>query len=174
MKNTGNLRVTTPGDREVAMTRVFAAPRRLVFDAWTRPELLRRWLYGPSDDWSLAVCDVDLRVGGAIRWVWRGPDGREMGMRGVYRQVAPPDRLVHSEIFDEDWTGGETLVTIDFAERDGKTTVTMTVLYSSREARDGAMKTGMEDGMAVGYDRLDAILAAMAAKETTPFGGGPT
>jgi uncharacterized protein YndB with AHSA1/START domain len=97
-----------------------------------------------------------------------------MGLRGVYRQVSPPDRLVHSEIFDEDWTGGETLVTIDFAERDGKTTVTMTVLYSSREARDGALRTGMEHGMAVGYDRLDAILATLAAKETTPFGGGPT
>ncbi len=161
MKNTGNLKVTTPSDREIVMTRVFDAPRRLVFDAWTKPELLKRWLYGP-DDWSLAVCDIDLRPGGALRWVWRGPDGTEMGLRGVYREIVPPERIIHTELFDEDWTGGETLVTLVLAEQEGKTTVTMTVLYSSRQARDGALKTGMEHGMAVGYDRLEQVLATMA------------
>src|SRR3989442_94476 len=84
MKNTGTLKVTTPTDREIAMTRVFDAPRRLVFDALTKPELLNRWFFGPPG-WSLVVCEIDLKVGGAYRFVWRGPDGTEMGMRGVYR-----------------------------------------------------------------------------------------
>jgi uncharacterized protein YndB with AHSA1/START domain len=160
MKNTGSLKVTTPTDREIVMTRVFDAPRHLVFDAWTKPELLKRWLHGPPD-WSLAVCDMDLRPGGAIRWVWRGPDGTEMGLRGVYREIVPPERITHTEIFDEDWTGGETLVTIVLTEKDGRTTVTMTVLYSSREARDGALKTDMEHGVAMCYDRLAKLLASM-------------
>jgi uncharacterized protein YndB with AHSA1/START domain len=163
MRNTGNLKVTTPSDREVAMTRVFDAPRRLVYDSWTKPELLKRWLYGP-EGWSLAVCEMDLRPGGAIRWVWRHADGREMGLRGVYREVTPPAKLVHTELFDEDWTGGETLVTIELIESAGKTTVAMTVLYSSRAARDGALKSGMEDGMAAGYDRLDQILKELPAR----------
>jgi uncharacterized protein YndB with AHSA1/START domain len=85
-----------------------------------------------------------------------------MGLRGTYREVVPPDRLVHTEIFDEDWTGGETTVTITFTEKDGKTTCAMTVLYSSKEARDGALKTGMTDGMEMGYARLDRILADTA------------
>jgi uncharacterized protein YndB with AHSA1/START domain len=161
MKNTGNLKVTTPTDREIAMTRVFDAPRRLVFDAWTKPELLRHWLYGPPD-WSLAVCEIDLTVGGALRFVWRGPDGTEMGMSAVYREIVPPERIVQTELFDEDWTGGETLVTIALSEQDGKTTVTMTVLYSSREARDAALKSGMEHGMAAGYDRLEELLPSIA------------
>ncbi len=164
MKNTGNLKVTTPTDREIVMTRVFDAPRHMVFDAWTKPELLKRWLYGPPD-WSLAVCDMDLRPGGALRWVWRGPDGTEMGLRGVYREIVPPERIVHTELFDEDWTGGETLVTLVLTEHDGKTTVTMTVLYSSREARDGALKTDMEHGVAAGYDRLAEMLASTGMKK---------
>lgn len=154
------LEVTTPTDREVVMTRTFDAPRRLVWEAWTRPELLKKWLHG-WDDWTLAVCEMDLRPGGAFRWVWRGPDGTEMGLRGVYREIVPPERLVHTEIFDEDWTGGETLLTLVLTERAGRTTVAMTVLYSSREARDGALKTGMQEGMEVGYQRLEKLLASM-------------
>lgn len=161
MKTTScKLEVTTPSDREVLMTRTFDAPRRLVWEAWTRPELLKKWLHG-CDDWTLAVCEMDLRPGGAFRWVWRGPDGTEMGLRGVYREIVPPERLVHTEIFDEDWTGGETLVTLVLTERAGQTTVAMTVLYSSREARDGALKTGMQEGMEVGYQRLEKLLASM-------------
>src|ERR671926_209174 len=125
MKNTGTLKVTTPTDREVVMTRVFDAPRRLVFDAFTRPELLNRW-FGPRG-WSLAVCEVDLRVGGTFRFVLRGPGGREMGMRGVYREVVPPERSVHAESFDD--YPGESVVTAVFTERGGKTTLTATVLY---------------------------------------------
>lgn len=163
MKPPGTLKVTTPSDREVLFTRVFDAPRRLVWDAWTKPELLKRWLHGPPD-WTLAVCDMDLRPGGALRWVWRGPDGIEMGLRGVYREIVPPERIVHTELFDEDWTGGETLVTLLLVEQHGKTTVSMTVLYSSQKARDAAMKTGMEQGMAMGYDRLEKVLASMLAQ----------
>ena len=156
----GKLRVTTPSDREVAMTRVFDAPRELLIEAWTKPELLKRWLYGP-DDWRLAVCKIDLRVGGAMRWEWHHADGKIMGLSGVYREIAPPDRLVWTEIFDEDWTGGETLVTLTFVERAGKTTVTQTVLYSSPAARDSAIKTGMAMGMEMGYVRLEEVLKEM-------------
>ncbi len=166
MTNAGALKVTTPSDREVAMERVFDAPRDRVFDACTRPELLRRWLLGPPG-WSLAVCEVDLRVGGALRFVWRGADGTEMGMRGTYREIAPPGRLVHTELFDQDWTGGETLATTVLAEHDGGTALTLTVLYPSRAARDGALGSGMEGGVAASYDRLAALLASV------PAGGGP-
>jgi uncharacterized protein YndB with AHSA1/START domain len=159
MKNSGTLKVTTPSEREVAMTRIFEAPRHLVFEAWTKPELVKRWLYGP-EDWRLAVCEMDLRVGGAARFVWRHGDGKEMGMSGVFREIAPPDRLVFNEIWDEDWTGGEALNTIVFTEHAGRTTLTQTVLYSSREARDGALKTGMEHGAAVSYDRLAELLTS--------------
>ncbi len=162
MKNTGNLKIATPSDREIAMTRVFEAPRQSVFDAFIKPELVKQWLYGP-DDWKLAVCELDLQPGGKLRYEWRHADGRNMGMSGIYREITPPQRLVHSEIFDEDWTGGETLVTTTFDEHDGKTTVAMTVRYSSCESRDGVLKTGMEHGMAAGYDRLEKILATMAA-----------
>jgi len=160
-KNSGTLKVTTPSDREVAMTRVFDAPRALVFKAWTTPELLKRWLYGP-EDWRLAVCEFDPRVGGTVRFEWRDRTGKGMGLSGVCREIAAPEKLVFTETWDEDWTGGETLVTMVFAEHAGKTTVTQTVLYSSQAARDGALKTGMEHGAARSYDRLAELLPSMA------------
>jgi uncharacterized protein YndB with AHSA1/START domain len=161
MKNTGTLKLTMPTDREIAMTRVFDAPRAVVFEAWTKPELLKRWLYGP-EEYPLVVCEIDLRVGGALRFVWRSRDEKDagMGMSGVYREIAPPDRLVFTEVWDQDWTGGEALVTIIFTEHAGKTTLTQTLLYSSRAARDGALKTDMEHGAAVGYDRLAELLGS--------------
>src|SRR5205085_9501877 len=137
MRNTGTLQVTTLGDREVVLTRVFDAPRHLVFDAFTKPELLKKW-FGPRD-WSLAVCDVDLRVGGAWRFVLRGPDGREMGMRGVYREIVPPARSVHTESFDD--YPGESVVTTVLVEEAGKTTLTATVLYESQAIRDAVIKS---------------------------------
>lgn len=160
MDNAGNLTVTAPGDREVVMTRVFDAPRRLVFEAWTKPELLQRWLLGP-EGWSMPVCEVDLREGGSFRFVWRNDDGREMGMGGVYREIVPPERLVHTELFDEDWTEGETVVTTVLTEDGGKTTMTSTVRYSSEAARDAALATGMTDGVAVTYDRLAELLRTL-------------
>jgi uncharacterized protein YndB with AHSA1/START domain len=162
MADTRTLKVTASGDREIVMTRAVDAPRRLAFDAFTRADLVRRWLLGPPG-WTMPVCEIDLRVGKGFRYVWRNADGREMGMRGVYREIAPPDRIVHTEIFDEDWTGGETLVTTVFTERGGRTTVTLTVRYSSREARDAVLKSPMAQGMELGYARLDELLAAESA-----------
>jgi uncharacterized protein YndB with AHSA1/START domain len=158
MKNTGTLKVTTPTDREIVMRRVFDAPRTLVFDAFSKPELLKRW-FGPRG-WSLVVCEVDLRVGGGFRFVMRGPDGRDMGMRGVYREIAPPERSVHMESFDD--YPGESQVTAVFVEQEGKTTLTVTVLYPSREVRDIVIKSGMEHGAAESYDKLAELLATSA------------
>jgi uncharacterized protein YndB with AHSA1/START domain len=157
MTDTRAFQVTTPTEREIAVTRIFDAPRQAVFDALTRPELLKRWMFGP-DAWSLPVCESDLRAGGALRFLWRGP-GMDMGMSGVYREVAPPGRLVHTEVFDEDWTGGETVVTTLLTEQGGRTTLTTTILYTSREARDAVLKTPMAEGMATSYDRLAALIA---------------
>ncbi|MFB3818906.1 MAG: SRPBCC family protein [Candidatus Methylomirabilales bacterium] len=161
----GALKVTTPTEREIVMTRVFDAPRGLVFEALTTPALLQRWLLGPPG-WSMPVCEVDLRAGGAFRFVWRGQDGRAMGVRGVYREIVPPERIVHTELFDQDWTGGETLVTTTLTEYDGATTLVTVVRYQSREARDGARKTGMEQGVAASYDRLEASLASTLASRS--------
>lgn len=169
MKNTGALSVTTPSDREIVITRVFNAPRHLVYEACTRPELLKRWLFGPPG-WSLDVCDLDLRPGGGLRMEWRGSDGAEMGLSGVYHEVVPPQRIVHTELFDEDWTGGETLVTWALTEEQGRTTLAMTVLYSSGEARDGALQTPMAEGMGMGYDRLEEVLESLHRDVLRPSG----
>jgi len=161
MKNTATLQVTTPSEREIAMTRVFDAPRNLVFDAWTKPELLKRWL-GVRNGWSLAVCEVDLKVGGAFRFVWQGQDGAEMGMGGVYREIVPPERLVSTERFDDPWYEGEALDTIVLVEHDGQTTVTTTVLYESQEIRDAVLESGMARGVAESYDALAELLPSLA------------
>lgn len=153
------LDVSIPSDRELAFTRTFKAPRTLVWDCHTKPELVRRWLLGPPG-WTMPVCEIDLRVGGRFRYVWRNEDGRDMGMGGVYHELRHPERIVHVEKFDEDWTGGETLVTTIFTEDAGVTTMSMTVLYASKEARDGAAQSGMTDGMEMGYARLDEVLAS--------------
>ena len=158
MKNTGTLKVTTPTDREIVLTQAFDAPRRMVFDAFTKPELLKRW-FGPRG-WSLVVCEVDLKVGGGFRFVLRGPDGREMGMRGVYREIVPPERSVHMESFDD--YPGESQVTTVLVEQGGKTTLTATVLYESREIRDAVIQSGMEHGAAESYDKLAELLASEA------------
>jgi uncharacterized protein YndB with AHSA1/START domain len=161
MKNTGTLKVATPSDTEIAMTRVFDAPRRLVFDAHTKPELVRRWL-GVFRGWSMEVCEIDLRVGGSFRYVWRNTDGRQMGMRGVYREIVPGHRIVSTEVFDEHWYDGEAVDTAEFTEQGGRTTLTITVRYASKQIRDGVLQTPMERGVAAGYDTLESLLAASA------------
>ena len=158
MKNTGTLKVTTPTDREIVLTRVFDAPRSLVFDAFTKPVLLKRW-FGPRG-WSLVVCEVDLKVGGTFRFVLRGPDETDMGMRGVYREIVPPERSVHAESFDG--YPGESVVTAVLVERGGKTALTATVLYPSQEVRDAVINSGMEHGAAESYDKLEEVLASFA------------
>jgi uncharacterized protein YndB with AHSA1/START domain len=160
MKNTGTLKVTTPTDREIVLTRVFDAPRRLVFDAFTKPELLKRW-FGPRG-WSLVVCEVDLRVGSTFRFVLRGPDGTEMGMRGTYREIVPPERSVHVESFDD--YPGDSLVTTILVEHGGKTTLTATILYPSQEVRDAVIQSGMEHGAAESYDKLAELLESAEAR----------
>ena len=155
MKNTGTLKVTLPSDREIVLTRVFDAPRQLVFDALSKPELLKRW-FGPRG-WSLITCEVDLRVGGGFRFVLRSPGGDEMGMRGVYRELAPPDRSVHMESFDD--YPGQSQVTTVFVEENGKTTMTATVVYESKAIRDAVIQSGMEHGAAESYDKLAELLS---------------
>jgi uncharacterized protein YndB with AHSA1/START domain len=161
MSNTGTLQVTLPGDREIVITRVFDAPRRLVFEAMSRPEFLKRWLLGPPG-WSMVVCENDLKVGGTFRHVWHGPDGEVMAMHGVYREVVPPERIVRTESFSRgcDAQMGEQLGTLVLTEQGSKTLLTLTVLYPSKEARDATLASGMERGVAASYDRLAQLLAS--------------
>jgi uncharacterized protein YndB with AHSA1/START domain len=163
MINPGNLKLTTQGDREIVMTREFNAPRRLVFDAFTKPELVKQWLLGPPG-WSMPVCEINLKVGGSYRYVWRqDSDGSEMGMGGVFREIVPQERVVCTEVFDKAWYPGEAVGTLVLSEHGGITTITQTVLYQSREALDGILKSGMEKGVAASYDRLAELLASPGA-----------
>ena len=160
MKSAETLQVTAPGEREIVMTRGFDAPRQLVFDAHTKPELIKRWLLGPPG-WSMPVCEIDLRVGGKYRYVWRHDrNGNEMGMGGLYREIVAPERIVNTERFDEAWYPGEALNTLVLVETGGRTTLTQTVRYQSREARDAVLKSGMESGVAASYERLADLLAS--------------
>jgi uncharacterized protein YndB with AHSA1/START domain len=161
MNNT--LKVTARGDREIVMTRAFDAPRALVFDAMTKPELLKRW-FGALPGWSLDVCEVDLTVGGKYRYLWRGPDGVTMGMRGVYREIVVPERIVSTEQFDEAWYPGGAVGTLVLREEDGRTLMTTTMLYDSREARDAVLKSPMEQGAGAGYNTLEEFLVEMQAQ----------
>ena len=150
----------TPSEREIVMERVFNAPRNLVFDALTQPALVQRWLLGTTG-WTMPVCEIDLRIGGTYRYVWRRTsNGKEMSVRGFYREVARPERLVYSESFDESWYPGEAVVSTMLIERDGKTTLTSTMHFESREARDSVVASPMERGVAESYDRLADVLAA--------------
>ncbi len=153
MTKSDDFDIQPSGDREIVMTRSFDASADLVFDALTQPALVRRWLLGPPG-WTMPVCEIDLKVNGAWRYVWRGEAGREFGMEGEYHVIDRPRRIVHTERFE----GGESVVTSTLAEKDGKTMLTMTMLFDSKEARDGAIESGMGEGVAVSYQRLDDIL----------------
>ncbi|HEX4701929.1 MAG TPA: SRPBCC family protein [Pseudonocardiaceae bacterium] len=158
------LRVVAAGASDLVLTRTFAAPAPLVFDALTRPELLRRW-YG-AHGWRLTGCEVDLRPGGAWRFVSRGPEGASMVQHGVFRDIVPPQRLVQTEIHD-DWPAGEALITTVLAEDEtaGHTAMTITARYSSAEIRDQVVRSPMERGAGESYDRLAALLEANNANE---------
>jgi uncharacterized protein YndB with AHSA1/START domain len=160
MENMGTLRVSTPTDREIVLTRDFDAPRSLVFDAMSKPELLERWMLGPPG-WSMVECENDLKVGGTFRHVWRNVDGTEMAMHGAYREVVPHERIVRTESFDVgcDAQMGEQVGTLILTEKNGRTTLTVTVLYPSKEARDATIASGMERGVAASYDRLEDLVA---------------
>src|SRR2546430_12392416 len=158
------LKVTTPSEREHVLTREFAAPRGMVFGALTKPELVKRWLLGPPG-WSMPVCDIDLRVGGKFRYVWQNDrDGTKMGMGGVYREIKAPERIVSTEKFDEAWYPGEAVGTLVLVEQGGRTTLTNTMRYESRAARDAVLKSGMESGVKASYDRLAGLLASTPAR----------
>jgi uncharacterized protein YndB with AHSA1/START domain len=160
MQHSGKLKVTLPSDREVVMTRVFDAPRSLVWDAMTRPEMIKKWLFTPPG-WTMTTLEDDPRVGGKFRWAWSGPDGGVvMSMHGEYREVNPPERVVRTEVFEFGCPSqsGEQLVTIELTEQDGKTHLRLHLLYPSKEARDGAVASGMEHGVGVGYDKLEEMV----------------
>lgn len=161
MQQLATFKVTTLGDREIVVTRVFDAPRKLVWEAMTRPELIKRWLFGPPG-WTMVVCEDDARVGGTYHWAWRGPDGAELAMRGVYREVVPPERIVRTETFEVGCApqAGEQLGTMILTEEGGKTRLKISILYPSKEARDALLASGMEHGMAAGYNRLEELLAS--------------
>lgn len=152
------LKVAPSGERETVVTRIFDAPRSRVFDAWTKPELLGRW-FGPKG-WSLVACEVDLTVGGAWRFVVRRANGSEIAMRGIYREIERPERLVYSQTFDLEDFPGESLVTMSLVEDRGRTTLTQTALYPSRELRDADVGP-TEHGATESYERLDEYLATI-------------
>lgn len=153
--NSDSFKATTPSDREIVMTRLFDAPRHLVFEAMSKPEHVRRWWGLLDERYSVPVCEIDLRVGGAWRFIGKGPGG-EFGFHGVYREIAPPERIVFSEIFDP-FPDVESVVTSVLTEEDGRTRFTVTCLYPSREVRDMVLGTGMAGGAAISYDHLEEV-----------------
>ena len=165
--------VTLPSDTEVEVARVFDAPRQLIWDCHTKPELVQRWLFGPSG-WSMPYCKIDLTVGGRYRYVWRSlNDGREFGSYGRHLEVAAPHRLVSTEEMDgldgqpmniEDPVEGPdpAVNTMDLTEENGRTTLRLNMRFPSKEIRDMAVQSGMTDGIAEGYDRLETVMAEAA------------
>ena len=150
--------VTLPSDREIVMQRVFNAPARTLFDVWTKPEHVRKW-YGVRST-TVTVCDIDLRVGGAWRWVVTKPNGLEIAFSGVFREIDPPRRLQRTEIF-ETMPGAGCIVTLTFDENDGQTTLTMNMLFETKEHRDICLHSGMELGVQECYQNIDALLATL-------------
>lgn len=156
--------VSLPSDREVRVQRSFDAPAQLVWQAYSQPELMRRWLSG-MPGWSMPVCEMDVRVGGKYRWRWRSDDGaHEFGFSGEFLEVAPYSRLAHTQDYDAgdmnyDMGKEPTVVTVTFSEVNGMTSVTTTIRFASQEDRDAAFSTGMTDGMEMNYKVLDQVLA---------------
>ena len=155
--STGSTKYTTPSDREVLVTRVVNAPRRLVFAAWTEPRHLQRWLTGP-EGWTMPVCEIDLRPGGRWRYVYRKASGKEMTLTGSVLEVVPPERFVTTESWGPEWP--DTVNTLVLTESEGRTTIALTITYVSKEARDAALDTGAMDGMNRAFELLDELLDA--------------
>ena len=156
--------VSFPSDSAVKVTRQFKAPRELVYKAYTTPALVKRWLLGPPG-WTMPLCEMDVRIGGAYRWRWRSDeDGKEFGFHGTFQEVAPPAKIVHTEVYDPGDVGGEmgngALIIVELTEKNGVTTLTSVMDFGSKEARDAALSTGMTDGMETSYQLLDALLEA--------------
>lgn len=162
------IEVTQPSDREVRVVRTFKAPRQLVWDAHTKPELVQKWMLGPPG-WSMPVCEMDVRAGGDYKWRWRSDeDGKQFGFHGTFTEVNAPTKLVHDEYYDAGDVGGDmpsnepAVITLELSEADGVTTLVCTMTFASKEASDGAVSTGMTDGMEMGYVRLDDMFKQAA------------
>ena len=164
--NSDTFKVSTSGDREIHMTRLFDAPRHLVFEAMTRPEHIKRWWGRLGDGYSVPVCEVDLRPGGAWKFVNRHPNG-EAVFYGVYREIAPPDRVVFTEIYAP-FPDAESVVDARFTDENGKTRLTVKVEYPSLDVRDAVMKSGMDKGAAISYDRLEEVAHELRARGSAP------
>jgi uncharacterized protein YndB with AHSA1/START domain len=154
--NSGTFKVTTPSAREIRLTRLFDAPRALIFEAMSKPEHITRWWGCLGEGYSVPVCEVDLRPGGAWRFVNRTPKGPDVAFHGVYREIAPPGRVVFTEIFEQ-FPDVESVVTAVLTEENGKTRLTVTCLYPSADVRDMVLKSGMERGAGISYDRLEEV-----------------
>jgi uncharacterized protein YndB with AHSA1/START domain len=157
--NSDSFQVTTPWDQEIRMTRLFDAPRHLVFEAMTKPEHVKRWWGRLGEGYSVPVCEIDLRPGGAWRFVNRHPQG-EAAFNGEYREITPPSRLVFTEIFEQ-FPDSVSVVTADFTDEGGKTRFTATVRYPSLEVRNMVLASGMATGAGISYDRLDDLVAEL-------------
>jgi len=157
--NSDSFKVSTPSDQEIRMTRLFDAPRHLVFEAMTKPEHVKRWWGRLGEGYSVPVCEIDLRLGGKWRFVNRHPKG-EAAFHGEYREITPPSRLVFTEIF-EAFPDTVSVVTAEFVDEGGKTRFTATVRYPSLEVRDMVIASGMSRGAGISYDRLEDLVAEL-------------
>lgn len=161
--NSETFKTSTPSDREIVLTRLFDAPRRLVFEAMTKPEHVKQWWGILGEGYSVPVCEIDLRPGGAWRWVGRSPKG-DYAFHGVYREIKSPERLVYTELF-EPAGDVESVVTAVLTEEGGKTRLTVTALYPSKDVRDAVLGTGMERGAGLSYDRLEEVAKSLQRGE---------
>jgi uncharacterized protein YndB with AHSA1/START domain len=161
--NSESFTVTTPSDCEIQLTRLFDAHRSLVFEAMSTPEHITQWWGCLGEGYSVPVCEVDLRPGGKWRFVNRTRTGELATFYGVYREIAPPERMVFTEIF-EPFPDAESVVSVVLKDENGKTRFTLTARYPSLEVRDMVLKTGMEKGAAISYDRLEEVAARLAAR----------
>lgn len=161
--NSESFTVTTPSDREIRLTRLFDAPRNLVFEALSKPEHVTRWWGCLDEGYSVPVCEIDLRPGGKWRFVNRTPRGELVAFYGVYREVTPPERMVYTEIFEQ-FPDTESVVTAVLTEENGKTRLTVTALYPSLEVRDIVLSSGMERGAGISYDRLEDVVARLKSQ----------
>jgi len=153
--------VERTSDRELVVTRTFNASARVVYDAWTRPDLLKLWWAPRSRGVTLFECEADVRVGGSYRYLFGRDRAHAMAFTGVYKEVVPPSRIVCTQIFEPMRAMGEAIVTATFEEQGGRTRLTLHQLFPSKEALDGAVASGMEEGMRETYEQLEALVATL-------------
>jgi len=162
-KGSGKLRVTLPSDKEILLSRVFEAPRHLVWEAMTKPEYVRRW-WCCMDGFTMPVCEIDFRVGGMYRYVMVGADGNEVGFHGEYKEIVTHQRIVHTEIF-EPFPDSPALCTMTLEARDGKTYYQTLVQHTTKEARDMHVQSGMETGAGIALDRVEEIAQSLGTPQ---------